>query len=357
MKFLALLCLFLPTLSLATPGQAVETYAAKVFADYSLAVETGRELETKLREFTAVPTDETLLAAKEAWLRARSAYSPTEVYRFYQGPIDDENGPEGLLNAWPLDEAYIDYVAGNSEAGIINNRDAYPEITAELLVSLNEKDGETNISTGYHAIEFLLWGQDFSTTGPGSRPVSDYTSATNADRRAAYLNAAAALLVSHLEYLRGAWDPATGAYAAEFLQPRSNLGSLKSILLGAFRLAGEELAHERMFVAYDAQQQEDEHSCFSDNTHNDIRDNFLGIKNVISGGPMQLVQEKDADSAAKLQLALNVAEQSVNSVPAPFDQAIFSEEGRAAILLAVTSLEDLATAIKESSAVLGITLE
>ena len=48
-------------------------------------------------------------------------YSPTEVFRFYGGPIDDDNGPEGLLNAWPLDEVFIDYVLGNPDAGIIND--------------------------------------------------------------------------------------------------------------------------------------------------------------------------------------------------------------------------------------------
>jgi putative iron-regulated protein len=43
-------------------------------------------------------------AAKEAWLTARQSYGPTEAYRPYGAPIDDDNGPEGQLNACPLDE-------------------------------------------------------------------------------------------------------------------------------------------------------------------------------------------------------------------------------------------------------------
>ena len=60
---------------------------------------------------------------------------------------------------------------------------AFPEITAEALTAANEEGGETNISTGWHAIEFLLWGQDLSATGPGARPATDYTTAPNAERR------------------------------------------------------------------------------------------------------------------------------------------------------------------------------
>ena len=111
------------------------------------------------------------------------------------------------MNAWPLDEAYIDYVEGSPEAGIVNLPDDYPTIDADLLVSLNEQGGEANISTGWHAIEFLLWGQDLSTDGSGARPVEDYTTAPNADRRAAYLAVASDLLLTHLGQMVDAWAP------------------------------------------------------------------------------------------------------------------------------------------------------
>ena len=110
-------------------------------------------------------------AAKEAWLAARDDYGLTEAFRFYGGPIDnEENGPEGLINAWPMDEAYVDYVEGDPTPAIVNDPHTYPTIDAELLTSLNEQGGETNISTGWHAIEFLLWGQDLSDDGPGESP-------------------------------------------------------------------------------------------------------------------------------------------------------------------------------------------
>jgi len=349
-----LLLLLLPLLSFAsTPRDAVNRYAQGVYEDYTAAKQTGEELRRQIGLFTLAPSPESHAAAKQAWLAARAAYSPTEVYRFYQGPIDGEDGPEGLLNAWPLDEAYIDFVEGNLNAGIINDSVRYPEITKELLLSLNEKDGETNISTGYHAIEFLLWGQDFSSEGPGNRDYRDFIPAfrANADRRAAYLNAAADLLVDHLSFLQAAWAPGADNYRATF----TNDDSLKSIFLGAYRLAGEELSHERMYVAYDTGAQEDEHSCFSDNTHNDIRDNFLGIKKVLSEGPLALVAAANSSAAARVEAALMDAEKAIHAIPAPFDQAISKD--REKILAAVTALEDLAAATKDAAAALGITLD
>src|SRR5262249_43610750 len=155
----------------------------------------------------ADPNDETMAAAKQAWLDARDDYGLTEAFRFYGGPIDNEdNGPEGLLNAWPMDEAYVDYVEGDPNSGIINDPPTSPTIEADPLISLNESGGETNISTGWHAIEFLLWGQDLSEDGPGARPASDYVDAPNADRRAQYLTVTTDLLVSNLQSLVDAWD-------------------------------------------------------------------------------------------------------------------------------------------------------
>ncbi|MCY1081568.1 imelysin family protein [Archangium lansingense] len=153
----------------------VERYAALVNENYTDAVTKAKELQTAVNVFVADPTEAKLAAARNAWLASRPSYGQSEAFRFYGGPIDNEDtGPEGRINAWPLDEAYIDSVEGAPEAGIINATTEYPTLTEELLISLNERDGETNIATGYHAIEFLLWGQDRSTTGPGNRPASDF---------------------------------------------------------------------------------------------------------------------------------------------------------------------------------------
>ena len=191
-------------------SDAAEGYAQVVEAHYDASIASAKELQAAVAAFVAAPSEETLAAAKQAWLTSRDDYLPTEAYRLYGGPIDHpKTGLEGQINAWPLDEAYIDGVTDDPESGIINDIDSYPEITQDVLVEANEKGGETNISTGWHAIEFLLWGQDTTAGQPGARPVTDYTTAANADRRATYLTAASDLLVTDLETVRAAWAPDT----------------------------------------------------------------------------------------------------------------------------------------------------
>ena len=179
--------------------EVVANYAEGVHHLYSNSLASAKSLDRAIDRFIAEPTPAHLEAAKRLWLVARDDYGPTEAFRFYDGPIDHpDDGPEGLINAWPLDEAYIDYVEGDLTAGVINNPNEFPVIDDDLLVSLNEVGGEENVSTGWHAIEFLLWGQDLNRDGPGARPVEDYTTNTNADRRATYLAVASDVLVGHL---------------------------------------------------------------------------------------------------------------------------------------------------------------
>lgn len=347
----------------------VANYADIVFASYEDSYKTAVSLQEALQTFVANPSEATQQAAKDAWLAAREPYGQTEVYRFYGGPIDDEDGPEGLLNAWPLDEAYIDYVANSADSGIINNLDEYPEINANLLASLNEAGSEENISVGYHAIEFLLWGQDLSADANGNRPYSDYTTADNADRRGQYLLAASDLLVAHLDGLVQAWQPDTsGNYRAEFLAQEPDV-ALQQILTGMGILSKSELSGERMFVAYDNQDQEDEHSCFSDNTHRDIIANAQGIYNVyngtytrpdgteISGASLaDLVAALDATVADDMQGLADTALASTTNIHVPFDQAIVEADYRPAVLDSVNALQDQGDKIAEVASLLGLSV-
>ncbi|MCB8924858.1 MAG: hypothetical protein H6652_04455 [Ardenticatenaceae bacterium] len=353
----------------ALKAEVVANYADMVYANYVDAYETAVTLQTALQTFVANPSEETHQAAKDAWLAAREPYGQTEVYRFYGGPIDDADGPEGLINAWPLDEAYVDYVEGAPEAGIINNVAEYPEINAELLASLNEVGAEENISTGYHAIEFLLWGQDLSADGNGDRSYTDYTDAANAERRGQYLLAAADLLVGHLGDLVAAWDPnVSDNYRAEFLaQPVDE--AIQKMLTGMGVLSKSELAGERIFVAYDNQDQEDEHSCFSDNTHRDIITNAQGILNMYSGSYTRvdgtvvsgasladLVAELDADLAAEMDSLAETAVASTQTIHVPFDQAIVVAEHRPVVLESVNALQDQGDKLAEVASLLGVAI-
>jgi putative iron-regulated protein len=324
------------------------------------------ELNAAIDRFTDDPTDATLAAAKQAWLDARVLYGPTEAFRFYDGPIDNpEDGPEGQINAWPLDEAYIDYVEGDADAGIVNDVTGVPEITPDVLVAANEKDGETNISTGWHAIEFLLWGQDLSADGPGNRPVSDYTTAPNAQRRATYLALLGQLLVDDLTSVRDQWAPEADNYRADFVADPHQ--AISDIFRAMGALSQGELAGERIGVAYDSKDQEDEHSCFSDNTTADIAGNAKGIRMVYTAdhpgidGPSLsdavAAVAPDLDEALRASLDDTVAH--AEALPAPFDQLFVGDDdapGRVQLLALIEGLQDQGDLIADTAGQLGYSI-
>lgn len=358
-----------------TKAEVIDNYANIVYQNYKDAYDDGVALEEAINAFTTNPTDANFTTAKLRWKTARESYGTTEAFRFANGPIDDENGPEGLLNAWPLDENYIDYVDNNGtviDGGIINATDTYPEITKDLLISLNEDGGEKNISTGYHAIEFLLWGQDLTDPAdmiPGQRPYTDFVdggTALNQDRRRDYLNVVADLLTDHLAYLVDQWKEG-GVYRNVFLALPEDT-ALQNMYLGITTLAAAELAVERMDVALANMDQEDEHSCFSDNTHRDIYLNFKGVYNVykgtygnITGASLEdLVEQADAMIADDTDAAFTLTENSINAIAIPFDYAIMgganSEEG-AKVKTAVLDLQQqLAPNLLAGAAKLGISV-
>lgn len=349
---------------------AVETYADLVFASYQDSLELAVALNEALAAFVAMPDADTLAAAREAWLASNEPYGQTEAYRFYGGPIDDEDGPEGLLNAWPLDEAYIDYVEGDADAGIVNNSADYPEITKDLLISLNEVGAEENISAGYHAIEFLLWGQDLYDDSAGQRSHEDYSSAANAERRGQYLTITGELLVENLQDMVDQWDPDNEDSYRHSLLDMAPGNAITNILTGIGVLAKSELAGERMFTAYDNQDQEDEHSCFSDNTHRDIITNFMGVRNVYEGrytridgsvvegtGLSEVFAAVAADLNGEMQELLALADQQVNEIFVPFDRAIVNADSRPGVFDAVFTLQDVGDKIVELAAALDLVID
>ena len=282
----------------------LKTYADIALATYEDALTRAKALEEANKALTENASDETLAAAREAWKASRPAYQQTEAFRFGNPIVDDW---EGRVNAWPLDEGLIDYV----DAGYGTESDSNPlyvanviasdeitlggetidvtTITPELLQDkLQEAGGvEANVATGYHAIEFLLWGQDLNGTeaGAGDRPATDFATGdacTNdhCDRRGAYLNAASELLVSDLEEMVGNWKEDGAARKALLDNPTAGISA---ILTGMGSLSYGELAGERMKLGLLLHDPEEEHDCFSDNTHVSHYYDVVGINNVYTG--------------------------------------------------------------------------
>lgn len=351
----------------ATP--VLQRYAEIAHQGYSESLDLASELRESVQRFIEEPGEESLASAKAAWIAAREPYLQTEVFRFYDGPIDnEETGPEGRINAWPLDENYIDYTVDEPAQGIINDPDGFPQLTKQVLAELNERNGEKNIATGYHAVEFLLWGQDLDPDGPGARPFTDYVTTgggtnANQDRRAQYLNLSADLLTDDLSLVVDAWRLDGDTYAADFVRLPAQEG-LGRILTGMGALSGAELSGERMLPAHDNQDQEDEHSCFSDTTHRDMYLDAVGIQNVYLGryagtdgpGVDELLAERDPQLAQQLAEEIQTSIDRIEQIPVPFDAAIRDEAGRERLLEAARALQKQSQTIAEAAAVFGIPL-
>ncbi|WP_102867021.1 imelysin family protein [Pseudovibrio exalbescens] len=374
----------------ATKAEALDTYGDIALAIYEDSLASAKDLKQAIDALVANPSEETLAAARQAWLQSRNPYQQSEVYRFGNAIVDDW---EGKVNAWPLDEGMIDY----TDAGYGTESEANPyyaanvianptftaggeeidatTITAELLADQLQEAGEVeaNVATGYHAIEFLLWGQDLNGTnaGAGTRPATDFDtencSGGNCDRRVEYLQAVTDLLISDLEDMVANWKD--GGDARKELADKGEDGGVATILTGMGSLSYGELAGERMKLGLMLNDPEEEHDCFSDNTHNSHYYDVVGINNVFHGtytrldgskvegaSLKELIAEKDPAVAAELEEKLQASLAAFEALKTraetveAYDQMIGegNDEGNAVVQAAIDALIDQTASIQRA---------
>ena len=377
-------------------GEVLTTYSDIAAANYEDSLIAAQALQVAVNALVAEPSAENLQAARAAWLAARVPYQQTEVFRFGNAIVDDW---EGKVNAWPLDEGLIDYVDASygdatdeNEYAVLNviasptftlsgqEIDASSITPALLEEALHEADGvESNVATGYHAIEFLLWGQDLNGhgAGAGDRPWTDYAAGDdctngNCDRRGEYLVAATDLLISDLEWITAQWQ-ADGAARAELMADEE--AGVIAILTGMGSLSYGETAGERMRLGVMLNDPEEEHSCFADNTHNDHYYNGVGIESVYLGsytridgtvvsGPSlsDLVAETDTALDGEMQIRLSSAVRALAQIKIAAESGFTydmmlergNEKGEALIMGGVNGLVEQTGAIEQVVAALSL---
>ena len=378
------------------PGGVIENYADIAHAMYEDSLHAARELDSRIAALLDAPGAETLSAARTAWIDSRVPYMHTEVYRFGNAIVDDW---EGKVNAWPLDEGLIDYVdpgygTASDEnplyvANVVGNEkitfggemlDA-SEITPSLLTEMHEIGGvEANVATGYHAIEFLLWGQDLNGTdaGSGERSWTDFATGSectngNCERRRDYLATASTMLMDELEWMTAQW--AEDGAARQNLADGGPDSGLSVILTGLGSLSYGELAGERMKLGLLLHDPEEEHDCFADNTHNSHYYDVMGMLAVYHGGYTRtdgskvsgpslsaLVAEVDAALDHAMSERLTATQNAMASLKAraetveAYDQMLGAEnpEGNAVVQAAVDRLTEQTRTIEQVVAALGL---
>jgi putative iron-regulated protein len=396
---LCLVASALPGLAEVAPRAVIQTYVSMGQAMYEDAHAASLDLGKAVDAFLAAPSEASLAAARKAWVDARPWYMHTEPFRFGNSVVDEW---EGNVNAWPLDEGLLDYV---DTASYGQTSDENPLFRANLVASTSIRLGketvdatqftpellhdrlnaamgsDANVATGWHAVEFLLWGQDLNGTGPGAgnRPWTDYslTSCTHApcDRRAKLLKVTTDVLIDDLATMAKDWAP--GGSARSEIESKDDKGALSSIFTGLGSLSFGELAGERIKLGLVLHDPEEEHDCFSDDTHHSYYNSVLGIVSVWNGrferrdgsivqGPSlaALAAEKDAKGAASVDAALKVtldrfiAVRDLGDKPGGqhWDQLIASDnpEGNAMIQGLVDGLVAQTRALETVIALLGI---
>ena len=121
--------------------------------------------------------------------------------------------------------------------------------------------------------------------GAGNRSWTDYAAGEdctndNCDRRGDYLKAATDLLVSDLEWMAAQWGEAGEARTSLMADEGAGISAM---LTGMGSLSYGEQAGERMRLGLMLNDPEEEHDCFSDNTHNSHYYDGLGVQNVYLG--------------------------------------------------------------------------
>jgi putative iron-regulated protein len=345
-------------------------YMQLVADSYTAALGDARTMKAAIGGLLAAPGEDTLARARDAWVSARRSWEQTEAFRFYDGPIDATDtgpGPAARLDGWPVDPAAIDYVDTNPTAGIINNMKL--ALTRPTLLGQETQAGPNRaVTTGWHAIEFLLWGQQTNAPGePGDRPVTDFLPGQpNNDRRRAYLKLVTDMLIDDMRYLVESWDPKNrNVYAGAFrlLNQREALGR---ILNGVALLAGQELATTRLAAALDSGSRQSLTSPFSETSYQDLVFALRGFRNVWTGdqggetraGLGVLIGRVDPALAQKIFHALDHAEDSIGALRTPLDRETLpappNSPARQDAERAIADLKRLASLMRDAGVKLGV---
>jgi putative iron-regulated protein len=347
-------------------------YAQLAAESYALAAAEAERLKRAVDEFLKTPSDAALNEARAAWVNARPAWLRTVPFRFAQGPVDqvDKSGtsPARRIDPWPIDDAAIDYVEANPTAGLIN--DTKVPLTREELLKRAQAEGRAGALLGWHAIEFLLWGQDLSPYSAGQRAFTDFLPGqVNNDRRRTYLKLATDQLVDDLRALAAAWDPKNKQSYAGRLLLLNQREALGQTLTGLARSAYQELAGRTIAAPLDSGDQRDESSDASDTSDRDLVFILRGIRSIWTGeGPTgtqragfdQLVQRVDPALAARVTAALHRAENAVATIEIPFDRTIAApvdSPARQKAEAAITALRALGNALRDVGTRLGATVQ
>ena len=285
-----------------------------IYTQFSESLTQAQQLEQDIAGLLYSPTPDKLASARQTWRQAYDAFLASRLFSHL--PIMDP--PEWqqkeiglgntlqLLDSWPIEGGYIDYVEGYPFSGIVN--DLALSLTEETVLEQHAFYDSSSASVGFHVLEFLLWGES------GQRQASDFvaqenTSAVldvteeeqalglaandieasiqNHQRRRQYLQIVTELLLSHIQRLQRRWEPANGYYAT-VLQQSEPEQVVTAAFMAAQQLISEDLLNQRLNA---------DSSPFSQTSPQDRTALLQGMNLVLLNPPQGLLSQPDAFSS------------------------------------------------------------
>ncbi|WP_319024660.1 imelysin family protein [Microbulbifer hainanensis] len=210
-------------------------------AETQAAVEA---LNSALATLLKQPTDDHLEAAKLAWLDAHRNFAATLPYielAFAPAELRSEGRKLVLsLDSWPVQPGYLDTVPGYSNSGIVN--DTAIDLTLANLRKQHRLTANEEASTGFHAMEIMLWGptgertaEQFVAVSKGEKP-----EAQAANRRRALTQLMGQAMEEDLADLARRWPFAANDLSRYFLA-LSPAARMQQIRAAEIRTLDEEL--------------------------------------------------------------------------------------------------------------------
>ena len=280
-------------------------FAAQVgivaYTRLSQASQSAQVMDNKLASFMYHPNPMSQEEITQSWRQAYDDFLYTLIFAYLpiQDPPDWHTQRIAYsdlliqLDSWPIEGGYIDYIPGYPFSGIVN--DLALNIDEKSIRSQHGFTDPTNASLGYHAIEFMLWGQEgarsahdfFPQENTAPVPVNDtdesshgydeqglYVNKTiartpqNHNRRRQYTKLLSVILQKDLHRIQRRWEPSNGYYSQLLLQSRAE-NTLQASLVAGQRFISEELLQKRFHLIS---------SEFSDSSQQDILALLTGLE-------------------------------------------------------------------------------
>jgi len=308
--------------------QIVSDFAAQVvIPTYKELVSRSTVLKSTVETFVGDANGETLKAAQDAWVTARSPWEQSEAFAF--GPAD-ALGYDGALDDWPVNETDVEAILASED-----------ELTVEYI-----QDRETT-EQGFHTIELLLFGLDAQKTA------ADFT-----ERELAYLSAATGafdqaandLLISWTEGIDGnpAYQEVLATAGNEdnpaYISTQAGIQEIVEGMIGCL----EEVGEEKIGAPLESKENLDFESRFSQTSLSDFKNNIISARNAYVGEVPDVgtsgeslsayVATLDAEVDEKVKSDLDAALAAVEAIPGPIEQTITDSDAEAKIKTAMAAV-------------------